>query len=71
MNRDEYYQRSKKTPIEQIFRQIVGRKMTPNERQVLLAKGRKRKKARGDNDNFQLPISRIIGDWLFETYEVS
>jgi len=44
MNKDEIDLRRKKTPIEQMFREIVGRKMTPNERRVLLRTLKKKKK---------------------------
>jgi hypothetical protein len=44
MNKDENDLRGKKTPIEQMFREIVGREMTPNERRVLLRTARKKKK---------------------------
>jgi hypothetical protein len=44
MNKDENDLRGKKTPIEQIFREIVGREMTPNERRVLLRTLKKKKK---------------------------
>jgi len=44
MNKDEIDLRGKKTPIEQMFHEIVGRKMTPNERRVLLRTLKKKKK---------------------------
>ena len=46
MSKRENHFRSKKTPIEQMFREIVRREMTPNERHVLLPKRKKRKKIR-------------------------
>jgi hypothetical protein len=44
MNKDENDLRGKKTPIEQMFREIVGREMTPNERRALLRTPKKKKK---------------------------
>jgi hypothetical protein len=38
--------RGKETLIEQLFREIVRREMTPNERRVLLPKPNKNKKTR-------------------------
>jgi hypothetical protein len=46
MHKDANGLRGKKTLIEQMFRKIVGREMTTNERHVLLPVARKKKKAR-------------------------
>jgi hypothetical protein len=35
----------KEAPIERIFRDVVRREMTPNERQVLIPKPKKKQKA--------------------------
>ena len=42
----------KKTPIELIFREIVKREMTPQERRILLRKRKKTGKLRADNTAF-------------------
>jgi hypothetical protein len=43
----------KKTPIEQIFHEIVKRQMTPNERRILLGELKKPRKPKQSKNHFR------------------